>query len=123
MNLRSTTAIAGFFVIASAAASPVQAKEQRPCPLRWGVPGKPLVPDAQTAQSIFLAVETRFHPAADRKNFPVVEAEDEGDHWSVFRWKPPTQTSGGLVVTEGGGQLEMQIAKCDGAISQVYFSK
>jgi len=34
-----------------------------------------------------------------------------------------TQEWARLTVTHGGGQLEMQIAKCDGAISEVYFSK
>jgi hypothetical protein len=115
--------ILGFILAVSASTTPTQAAEAPPCPPRWGQPGKPLVPDARTARNIFLAVEDSFHPTADRKNFPAVEATDEGDHWGVFRWKPPVRTSRGLAVTEGGGQLEMQIAKCDAAISEVYFSK
>lgn len=74
------------------------------------------MPDVETARSIFLAVEKRFHPAADVKNFPLIMANDEGDSWAVFRG---TTKPG----TKGGGQLEMRVAKCNGAISGVYFSK
>jgi hypothetical protein len=51
------------------------------------------------------------------------QAEDEGSYWTVFRYKPPAQTRRGLIVTYGGGQLEMQIAKCDAAITEVHFSE
>lgn len=84
------------------------------CPLRWGEPGKPLVTTPVTAKAIFLAVEKDFFPQADAKGFPAVDANDKGDHWEVFRWRP------GVL---GGGQLELSIAKCDGAISDVHLSR
>jgi hypothetical protein len=82
------------------------------------------VPDAETARAIFLAVETARHPAANRSAYPQVKVEDRGDHWEVFRWRPPrTNRRGELIVEAGGGQLEMDIDKCSGAVSQVALGK
>jgi hypothetical protein len=103
-------------MVAAGQPNVTNAAEARPCAPRSGEPRKPLVPDVETARSIFLAVEKRFHPAADVKNFPHIMANDEGDSWAVFRG---TARPG----TKGGGQLEMRVAKCNGAISEVYFSK
>ncbi len=79
------------------------------------LPG-PLVPNEETARAIFLAVERARFPEADPANFPDVVALDEGDHWAVFRF---TQRPG----VKGGGQLEMEIGKCTGIISQVHLAK
>ena len=81
--------------------------------MRWGAPGKPLVTRPETAKAIFLAVEKDLFPQAATKTFPAVDANDKGDHWEVFRWGP------GFL---GGGQLQLSIAKCDGAISDVQLS-
>ena len=123
MSIRPAVLILGFWVVAIPLASHAQAKELHPCPPRWGQPGAPLVPDEETARRIYLAVEDSFNPGADRKGFPEVKADDEGDCWEVFRWKPPIQTPNGWLVTEGGGQLEMGIAKCDAAISNLHYSR
>lgn len=106
-------------------AQPVRAEERAlSCPIRWGEPGKPLVTSPETAKAIFLAVEKDFFPGADPKTYPGVDTHDYGDHWAVFRWRPPVKLADGSTeVTEGGGQLELSIAKCDAAISNVHFSR
>jgi hypothetical protein len=94
------------------------------CPERWGKPGEPLVSREETAKTIFLAVETEFNPEADKARFAVVKASDEGDHWAVWRGSEPRQlTDGSWSVIMGGGQLSMNIAKCDAAISRVFYTK
>ena len=85
--------------------------------------GKLLVPDEQTAVAIFLAVERKFKPDANRIRFPSVKAEDEGANWAVFRWRPPHRTLFGTEVTYGGGQLSMSIRKCDATISGVHLTE
>ena len=77
----------------------------------------PAVPDPETAKTIFLAVEKVLVPSRDVQHFPRVEAHDAGDHWEVFRLAPRTSHM------NGGGQLELDIAKCDGALSNVFLSK
>lgn len=108
-----------------AVAAPVFANDQQPpCPVRWGEPGKPLVSTAETAKAIFLAVEADFFPAADSEQYPEVVAEDEGEWWSVFRYRPPeTQPDGSMIVTFGGGQLSLRIAKCDARVTEVWFTR
>ena len=93
------------------------------CPPRWGEAGKPLVTSASTARAIFVAVEKDFFPHADAKRFPIVKADEDGDGWAVFRTRPIRRVGKNLEVTFGGGQLELRIAKCDGAISQVHLSR
>ena len=85
----------------------------------------PAVPNPKIAKAIFLAVEKVLAPHRDVRRFPLVEYTDEGDHWTVFRDAPTrvSHTPGVLFVTAGGGQLEMNIAKCDGAISHAALSK
>jgi hypothetical protein len=67
---------------------------------------EPYVPDAATAKAIFLAVEKARVPRADRTSFPMVDVFDKPDRWVVFRH--------GAAL--GGGQLELEIAKCSGRI-------
>ena len=94
------------------------------CPMRWGEPAKPLVSKSDTAKSIFLAVEADFFPMADRTGFPNIAIEDDGKFWSVGRSKAPGETANGdIEITYGGGQLTLRIAKCDGRISDVAFSR
>jgi hypothetical protein len=123
MRLRAALAVIGWAIAATAHAGASPATQAGPCPPRGGGPGKPLVPDAETAREIFVAVEKRFNPAADLKGFPVIEAEDEGKYWTVFRYNPPVEMPGALIVTAGGGQLEMRVAKCDGAMTHVHLSR
>lgn len=93
------------------------------CPKTPGFTPGPFVPDAATARAIFLAVERARAPNDDLRRFPVVEAEDHGDQWVVFRYRPPERTQSGWIATMGGGQLAIHIDKCDGAISHVVFSR
>ena len=106
-------------------AAPALAEEQtQPCPVRWGEPGRPLVSTAETAKAIFIAVEADFFPAADPEQYPEIVAEDEGEWWSVFRHRPPEpQPDGAVIVTFGGGQLSLKIAKCDGRITKVWLTR
>jgi hypothetical protein len=86
--------------------------------------GRPIVTSAETAKSIFLAVEGDLFPAANKIEYPEVVAEDEGAHWSVFRHRPAQpMPDGSLLVTRGGGQLSLSINKCDAKISQVWLSR
>ena len=103
-------------------ASPAFADEPTPtCPLRWGVPGRPLVTTPETAKAIFLAVEADFFPTANRERFLELIAEDEGEWWLVFRSRPiEINPDGSMRRTFGGGQLSLRIAKCDAKISEVW---
>lgn len=105
-------------------ATPAVAQVDLPCPPRWGEPGRALVSTAETAKAVFLAVETDFFPQADRVGFPDVVAEDEGEWWTVFRHRQPEQRpDGSAMITLGGGQLSIRIAKCDATITEVWFSR
>jgi hypothetical protein len=118
-----TRGIIGAAVLAGLLACPcagLAAPILKPCPPRWGKPAAPLVPDERTATAIFLAVEPVISPRADRRNYPRVIAEDDGEAWAVFRTASARHGGGRSF---GGGQLEMRIAKCDAAISEVHFSK
>ena len=86
---------------------------------------KPAVPDPATAKAIFLAVEKVLAPHRDVQRFPLVKSMDASDHWTVFRTAADqvSRTPGVVIVTAGGGQLEMSIAKCDGAISHAALSR
>jgi len=112
-------------VVLAFASTPVRAEpDSSPCAPRWGRPGEPLVTKTETATAIYLAVERDFFPGAEPAEFPEVVAEDNGDWWIVFRMRPPQElTNGEVVVTRGGGQLTLRIAKCDAAISDVHFSR
>lgn len=87
---------------------------------RAGVVARP-----ETAERIFLAVESEIFTGADKETFPEIVVRDEGDHWSVFRHRPPEppQPDGSRRIWIGGGQLGMRIAKCDGAISDVFLQR
>lgn len=92
------------------------------CENRFYGQGRLLVATEETAKAIFLAVEQEIFPGADRAGFPLVEAfESPGDpgFWTVIR----TRDREPFVAYRGGGQLELRIAKCDGAISHVALSR
>ena len=110
----------------AAQATPGNAVQTNPlvCPERWGEAGKSLVSKPETAKAIFLAVEADFKPDADKEGFPAVDVQDGGTFWIVYRWRPPVEgPDGHITLTEGGGQLSLHIAKCDGAISDVWLSR
>jgi hypothetical protein len=104
----------------SATAAPVTLAPGR-CQKQPGYIAGPLVPDSATARAIFLVVEKTIR-RADVKNYPLVTVVDDGDHWSVFRAAPTPNHpfgKGEVIVSIGGGQLEMDIDKCSAAISHV----
>jgi hypothetical protein len=75
---------------------------------------EPFVPDPATARGIFLAVETAKVPNANRSTFPLIGVFDRGDRWVVFRYRA------GVL---GGGQLELEIAKCSGRVYRASFGR
>lgn len=103
-------------------AVPRSPPQSPPCENRFYARDRLLVATEETAKAIFLAVEQEIFPGADRAGFPLVEAfESPGDpgFWTVFR----TREREPFVAYKGGGQLELRIAKCDGAISHVALSR
>lgn len=84
-----------------------------------------LVPNAHVAESIYRAVARNLYPRVFQK-YPIVVVTDEGDHWSIYQTNdapPPKAPPGTVIVTAGGGQLDMDIDKCTGAISHAVFNR
>ncbi|MEI9932678.1 MAG: hypothetical protein WDM89_19630 [Rhizomicrobium sp.] len=88
-----------------------------------------MVPNKHVAEAIYCAVGRSF---ADFKKYPVVIIEDEGDHWSVSQtggkptYRVITSTKTGIQtvpISAGGGQLNMDINKCTGAISHAALNR
>jgi hypothetical protein len=95
------------------------------CPKPDGFLAGPFVANKIVAEAIYRAVITSFAPEKLR-HYPIVDAEDEGDHWSVSqRASEPKQQlrKGDIIVSAGGGQLYMNIDKCTGAISGAAFNR
>ena len=94
------------------------------CLQTLGYMAGPLVPDAGTAKAIFLAIERAIFPVQTPAGDSPVVATNDGDHWSVFRYaEPAALPDGSIVVTAGGGHLEMDIDKCSAAVSRVALSR
>lgn len=98
----------------------VQAQGQVICPHFIGAATRPAVSDAKTAMGIYLAIEQNLSPHMNAKRFPDVGVTDEGKAWLVFRWRR-SHSAEGAQVAMGGNQLQLHIAKCDGAILDVNF--
>jgi hypothetical protein len=95
-----------------------------PCP-NGGHISSQLVPNAHVAESIYRAVARNLYPRVFQK-YPVVVVTDEGGYWSVYQTDnaPPAKAPPGtVIVTAGGGQLDMDIDKCTGAISHAAFNR
>lgn len=101
-----------------------RAESVPPCP-NDGYISAMMVPNKNVAESIYRAVGGAFVPW-NFKKYPIVLVEDQGDHWSLSQTdgKPsvsvvPTSKPGveTVTVSAGGGQLNMDINKCTGAIS------
>ena len=123
------------FLLSSALLFPISkssaARDETPIRCeRGGLGGNPLVPDAATAKAIFVAVARAVWPD-NLRTFPVVVAEDKGDHWEVGdeRRKKPVRLNcasdspQSIIVMAGGGMLSMNIDKCTGAISDAQGNK
>ncbi|MCA8885030.1 MAG: hypothetical protein KDA35_00320 [Hyphomonadaceae bacterium] len=54
-----------------------------------------------------------------------LHVDDGGDHWVVFQSMHgyPRRQGDALIVMAGGGGLEMEIAKCDGSITHLHWSR
>lgn len=104
--------------------------DQPPCPNDGYIPDM-MVPNRHVAEAIYRAVGHALVPR-NFKRYPIVEVEDQGDHWTVSQsdGKPSfriTPVSGShmqtVTVTAGGGQLYMDINKCTGAISHAALNR
>jgi len=83
------------------------------------------VPTADVAKDIYTAVGRGIYRDF-LKRYPIVVAEDEGDHWSVSQTDdrpPPKPGPNEVVVIRGGGQFHMDIDKCSGAVSNAVFNR
>ena len=79
------------------------------------VVGRPLVPDANTAKAIFLAVESKLL-RPDLGNFPDVVVAETSDHWRVGRASRKSNI-------RGGGQLNLEVSKCNATVSNIVFEE
>ncbi len=86
----------------------------------------PHVADEETARAIANAMIARngqLEPPAEFRLY----VEDDGDHWVAFQGPPeflvPTSDPDVFITPYGGGGLAMNIAKCDGAISNVHWQR
>jgi len=121
-----TTAAIGMMASATSANPEASAPQVQVCPNRdSGDPGQFLVASERAAREIFVAVERDYYPDADKKNFPLVRVRAEGGHWEVYRTrlKPQSSKDDRVIIYPAGHQLSMEIDKCTGAISGVYFMR
>lgn len=116
--------IAATLVSGCASVEPVATTSSGICDVSGAPQGRPLVTRPETARAIFLAVEADFFPDADQVEFPVVEVERDGQGWVAFRTRDRSGTSGlPIVVQKGGGQLQIRVDGCSGAVSEAYYSE
>ena len=83
------------------------------------------VPTADVAKKIYIAVGQGLYPNL-LKEYPIVGAEDEGDHWALWQSNDDPMPKAGpneVIVRAGGGQLFMNIDKCSGAVSNAHFNR
>jgi len=83
-----------------------------------------VVPDANTARQIAVAVIAAHQKRASSDQF-MLKVEPDGDSsWSAYQYIPPvTGRNGEIIVTNGGGGLSMKIDRCTGAISELYYQR
>jgi hypothetical protein len=104
------------------------------CPKEEGRIKGPYVPTKDAAAKIYLAVGQAMSPKAFpalRKKYPIVDVEDDGDKWQMGQSSHSSKPRGYkdkqgnefIVVTAGGGMLNMSIDKCTGAISEMSFAR
>jgi len=108
-----------FFVVALLASFSVRAAADQ-CQTSIGA----IVPDANTARQIAVAVIAAHQKRENSEKFEL-EVEPDGDSsWLAYQYIPPVKgRNGEIIVTDGGGGLSMKIDRCTGAISQVYYQK
>ncbi|HKQ45162.1 MAG TPA: hypothetical protein VJS47_07195 [Rhizomicrobium sp.] len=117
--------IVAVIILFAAAADQANPKEEvAPCPGR-GLGSQYVVPNAQVAETIYRAIASALVPS-NLKKFPIIVAEDQGDHWKVSQTDnapPPKPEPNTVIVTAGGGQLYMTIDKCSGAVSDAALNR
>jgi hypothetical protein len=101
------------------------------CVKEDGFVAGPVVITKAEAEEIYVAIARALHPNSWRK-YPVIFVLDGGDHWEVGQKKAGANAkffrngNGGetetVTVYAGGGEIEMQINKCD-ASTKVNFSR
>ena len=95
-----------------------------PCP-NDGYIASQMVPSKEVAEEIYKSVGRKLVPS-NFKKFPIVIVYDKGDHWELSQANndpPPKLGSNEVLVSTGGGQLNMDINKCTGAISHAALAK
>jgi hypothetical protein len=98
--------------------------QEPPCP-NGGYIASQMVPTKEVAEAIYRTVGSKIAPS-NFKKFPVVVVIDGGDHWEVSQTNndpPPKLGPNEVLVSAGGGQLNMDINKCSGAISRAALAK
>jgi len=101
------------------------------CPKKDGLIPGPAVPTSKIAKQIYIAIAKGLYPKTWHK-YPRIFVIDEGARWGVGQ-EPPVppvkafknaegETMETVNVVMGGGALEMEIAKCDGAV-EMHFSR
>jgi hypothetical protein len=100
-------AIAGFCLGRISYAEPAADIQCKRVP---GMIAEPIVPTADAAQKIYLAIVE----ARGDKLLASPRVKDDGDHWSVFQL--PNQNP----LVRGGGMLEITISKCDASVLAHY---
>jgi hypothetical protein len=91
------------------------AKSLRCTGVDWRGFDRPLVATEATALAIGAAIIAENAPEEHGGPYEL-KIEDEGDHWTVFQYKPPERLEDGTVVLQFGGGVELLINKCDGKI-------
>jgi hypothetical protein len=120
--MRHTKGLAAALVVL-ALPSIARAESAPPCPNDDWISAM-MVPNKYVAESIYRAVGGALVPW-NFKRYPIVLVEDAGDHWALSQTdgKPSVSIvprTGGIetvTVSVGGGQLNLDINKCTGAIS------
>lgn len=101
------------------------------CPSGGGFGSQPVVPTALIAKKIYSAIAPIAHARIIQSKRHFLSASDEGDHWTVSSESSEAgasitakthDDSETITVQSGGGTLEMEIRKCDGAV-KMYFSR
>lgn len=128
-RLAGASASASILVLAAVPADAVEPGQTPWCAKEPGLIQGPYVPTRRAAIRIYLAVRREIAPRQAREfNIPMVL--DNGDTWGVYYTKREfrprivkRQNGDELIVSAGGGMLTMDIDKCSGRITKLYYAK
>lgn len=100
------------------------------CPSHAGFLDGPFVDDERTARRIALAIIEEIEKRSPPQHEYVLKILDGGAYWEAVQLSrshvdaaEAVKDSDRLIVTAGGGGIEMRISKCDGAVSEVHYSR